>query len=47
MAFLKKMLDRPDNERPFLRLIVGYPAESRRVPTITRISLDAIASALE
>jgi nitroreductase len=44
MTFLSKVLDRPDNERPFLLIPVGYPAEGCLVPraAITRKSLDEI-----
>ena len=36
MAFLNKILDRPANEKPFLLLVTGYPADGARVPDITR-----------
>ncbi len=32
MAFLNEILDRPTHERPFLLLVVGYPAEDAQVP---------------
>jgi iodotyrosine deiodinase len=32
MGFLKKILGRPDNERPFVLIPVGYPAEGAAVP---------------
>jgi len=32
MAFLNEILDRPAHERPFLLLVVGYPAEGAQVP---------------
>lgn len=32
MRFLCKILGRPDNERPFLLIPIGYPAEECRVP---------------
>ena len=44
MAFLKKILKRPANERPFLVLVVGYPAEGTTVPNISKKSLDEIAT---
>lgn len=44
MGFLNDILDRPDNERPFLLLVVGYPQEDVKVPDITKKSLDEIAS---
>jgi hypothetical protein len=31
MNFLNKILGRPPNERPFLLLVVGYPARDARV----------------
>lgn len=43
MNFLKTVLKRPDNERPFLLLPVGYPAEDVYVPNIHRKSLEDIA----
>lgn len=46
MGFLNDILDRPDNERPFLLLVVGYPKEDVKVPDITKKSLDEIASFL-
>ena len=39
MAFLNSILARPDNERPFLLLVVGYPAEGAQVPDIRRKDL--------
>jgi nitroreductase len=36
MAFLRELLDRPANERPFVVIPVGYPAEDAAVPAITR-----------
>jgi nitroreductase len=36
MGFLNTLLDRPAHERPFLLLVVGYPAPDARVPDITR-----------
>ena len=47
MAFLNEILGRPDNERPFLLLVVGYPAEGARVPNIVRKPLEAIARFIE
>lgn len=42
MAFLTKLLERPENERPFILFPVGYPAEGARVPDIDRKALDEI-----
>ena len=39
MKFLNEILGRPANERPFLLLVVGYPAEGARVPDIQRQGL--------
>ena len=44
MAFLNKILKRSANERPFLVLVIGYPAEGTRVPDISKKSLDEIAT---
>ncbi len=44
MGFLNELLDRPENERPFLILVVGYPAEDARVPDIGKKPLQEIIS---
>lgn len=44
MGFLNELLDRPENERPFLLLVVGYPAEGAEVPVITKKPLPEIAT---
>ena len=44
MGFLNDILDRPDNERPFLLLVVGYPKENVKVPDISKKSLNDISS---
>ena len=44
MKFLNEILHRPANERPFLLLVVGYPADEATVPDIQRKSLAEIAS---
>ncbi|WP_419941515.1 nitroreductase family protein [Candidatus Palauibacter sp.] len=44
MGFLNEILDRSPNERPFLLLVVGYPAADALVPDITRKALDRITS---
>lgn len=44
MGFLNDILGRPRNERPFLLLVVGYPAENAHVPAIARKPLHAIAT---
>jgi len=42
MRFLEKILKRPSNERAFLLLPVGYPAEKAYVPDIQRKQLDEV-----
>jgi nitroreductase len=42
MNFLTKILNRPENERPFLLIPVGYPAEETYVPDLQRKSLSEI-----
>lgn len=44
MGFLNTLLERPANERPFLLLVVGYPAPGAHVPDITRKPLDAFVT---
>ena len=46
MGFLNELLNRPANERPFLLLVVGYPATDARVPAITKKELEDIATFL-
>jgi nitroreductase len=46
MGFLNEILDRPKNERPFLLLVVGYPAGEVKVPDIRRKPLPEIATFL-
>ena len=46
MNFLNEILDRPPNERPYLILVVGYPASDAQVPAITKKSLGEIATFL-
>ena len=43
MNFLKTVLKRPDNERPFLLLPVGFAANEVLVPDIQRKTLDEVA----
>ncbi len=47
MKFLNEILGRPKSERPFLLLVVGYPADDARVPDIKRKSLEEIASFID
>jgi hypothetical protein len=43
MGFLNEILDRPEQERPYLVLPVGYPAPEARVPDLARRPLSDIA----
>ena len=43
MNFLQDILGRPDNERPFLLIPVGYPSDEAVVPDLTRKPLDEVA----
>jgi iodotyrosine deiodinase len=47
MKFLNEILGRPKSERPFLLLVVGYPADDARVPDIERKALDDYTSWVE
>ena len=40
LNFLQKILERPSNERPFLLIPVGYPADDAEVPVLERKGLD-------
>ncbi len=44
MGFLNSILGRPENERPFLVLVVGYPAEQAMVPEIKKKLLNEISN---
>jgi iodotyrosine deiodinase len=46
MGFLNEILERPRSERPFLLLVVGYPADSVKVPDIGKKELGEIATFL-
>lgn len=46
MGFLNTLLGRPENERPFLLLVVGYPAQDAKVPDISKKSLGEIVTFL-
>jgi nitroreductase len=42
MGFLGEILERPENERPYVLIPVGYPAEGCTVPDLERKQLDEI-----
>jgi nitroreductase len=44
MGFLQNLLARPSFERPYLLLVVGYPALDATVPVITRKAIDEVVS---
>ena len=44
MGFLNQILARPDNEKPYILLVVGYPADHCKVPNIRKKQLYEIAS---
>jgi len=46
MKFLNTILGRPERERPFLLLVVGYPAAGATVPVLERKPLAEIATFL-
>jgi len=43
MGFLAEILDRPENEKPFLLIPIGYPVENTFVPDIKRRPLSEVA----
>lgn len=43
MNFLNKILDRPNNEKPFLIIIAGIPKKKTLVPNITKKKIDEFA----
>jgi iodotyrosine deiodinase len=44
MKFLNQICGRPSDERPFLILVVGHPADDASVPLIEKKSLEEIAT---
>jgi len=42
MGFLTELLGRPENERPFLVMPVGYPAPGAQVPDLKRKGLEEV-----
>lgn len=43
MNFLNEILNRPANEKPYLILVIGHPAEGAKVPEIQKKSLNNIS----
>lgn len=46
MKFLNDILGRPQNEKPFLILVVGYPAENAMVPDLVKKGLNEVTTYL-
>lgn len=44
MGFLNNILNVPSDSKPFLLLVVGYPAEEAQVPVISKKPLEEIAT---
>jgi len=47
MKFLNRILNRPTGEKPFLLLVVGYPADEAQVPEISKYPLEKIATFID
>jgi len=47
MGFLRELLGRPENERPFIVIVTGYPADGVLVPDIKRKSLAEVSTFVE
>lgn len=47
MAFLRAILGRPTNERPFIMFPIGYPLPGTKVPDLQRKPLDDVAVFVE
>ena len=47
MKFLNDLLGRPENERPFLILVAGYPDEDAMVPDIAKKPIEEISVFIE
>lgn len=41
--FLQEILNRPENEKPYLLIPVGFASDAAMVPSLNRKSLDEIA----
>ncbi len=42
MGFLREILGQPENERPYVLIPVGYPAQNCSVPDLGRKPIDDI-----
>ena len=43
MGFMSNILNRPENERPYLLIPVGYPGQNCEVPALKRKSFDEVS----
>ncbi|HRF08652.1 MAG TPA: nitroreductase family protein [Xanthobacteraceae bacterium] len=43
MGFLNEICDRPANEKPYVLLVAGYPAEDCKAPTIAKKKLEEVS----
>jgi iodotyrosine deiodinase len=43
MGFLNDICGRPDNEKAYILLVAGYPAEDCTVPKIAKKTLDQVS----
>ncbi len=44
MGFLNRILNRPANEKPYLVLVAGYPAEGTKVPDISKKPFEEVVT---
>jgi len=44
MGFLRELLGRPENERPFIVVVAGYPADEAKAPDLQKKGLSEIAT---
>lgn len=47
MGFLSALLERPENERAYMLIALGYPADGCRVPALRRKAPEALLTKLE
>lgn len=47
MGFLKTILQRPENERPYLLVVCGHPSASAKVPNLKRMDLVNVSTFFE
>ena len=47
MNFLSRILERPDNERPYMVIVAGFPAENATVPVLEKYPLEHIAEFID